>query len=158
MRNQLAKSLGLLSLGLLLLAGCASLAPKLEAPSLKVLDVKVIKGDFFEQQLAARMQVQNPNDRELSVQGITYTLELGGQELGRGLSGSRLVLPAKGQAEFDMQVTVNLAGTLFKLAQEAQRAGGRPEEIRYRLRGEVRLSRGLIRNVPFDEQGTLRLR
>lgn len=143
---------------LLALAGCASLGPKLEAPTLKVLDVKIIKGDFFEQQLAVRMQVQNPNDRELAIQGVTYTLELGGEELGRGLSGSRFVLPARGQAEFDMQVTVNLAGTLFKLAEQARRAGGRPDEVVYRLRGEVRLSRGLIRQVSFDEQGTLRLR
>lgn len=140
------------------LAGCAALGPKLEAPTLKVLDVEIMKGDFFEQQLAVRMQVRNPNDLELAIQGVTYTLELGGQELGRGLSGSRFVLPARGQAEFDMQVTVNLAGTLFKLAEQARRAGGRPDEIAYRLRGEVRLSRGLIRHVPFDEQGTLRLR
>jgi LEA14-like dessication related protein len=142
----------------LVLTACASLGPKLEAPTLKVLNVNVIKGDFFEQQLSVRMQVRNPNDRELAIQGVTYTLELGGEELGRGLSGSQFILPARGQAEFDMQVTVNLAGTLFKLAEQARRAGGRPDEISYRLRGEVRLSRGLIRHVPFDEQGTLRLR
>lgn len=140
------------------LSGCASLGPTLSAPTLKVLEVKVIKGDFFEQQLQARMQVQNPNDVELSVSGITYTLELGGEELGRGLSGSRFVLPAKGQAEFDMQVTVNLAGTLFKLAEQARDRDGRLDQITYRLRGEVQLAKGLLRKVPFDEQGTLRLR
>lgn len=140
------------------LAGCAALGPTLTAPTLKVLDVKVIKGDFFEQQLQARMQVQNPNAVELSVSGITYTLELNGQELGRGLSGSRFVLPANGQAQFDMQVTVNLAGTLFKLAEQARDQGGRVDQISYRLRGEVQLSKGLLRRVPFDEQGTLQLR
>lgn len=140
------------------LSGCASLGPTLSAPTLKVLEVKVIKGDFFEQQLQARMQVRNPNDVELSVSGITYTLELGGEELGRGLSGSRFVLPAKGQAEFDMQVTVNLAGTLFKLAEQARDRDGRLDQINYRLRGEVQLAKGLLRKVPFDEQGTLRLR
>jgi LEA14-like dessication related protein len=143
---------------LTVLSGCASLGPTLSAPTLKVLEVKVIKGDFFEQQLQARMQVQNPNDVELSVSGITYTLELGGEELGRGLSGSRFVLPAKGQAEFDMQVTVNLAGTLFKLAEQARDRDRRLEQINYRLRGEVQLAKGLLRKVPFDEQGTLRLR
>lgn len=155
----LAARLALLFVGALwVLAGCSSVRPSLEAPSLSVLDVKVIRGDFFEQQLQARVQVQNPNNLELAVRGITYTLELGGEELGRGLSGSSFVLPARGQAEFDMLVTVNLAGTLFKLAEQARRSGERPDEVSYRLRGEVRLARGLIRTVPFDEQGILRLR
>ncbi len=57
------------------------------------------------------MRVQNPNNVELAVRGITYTLELGGEELGRGLSGSSFVVPARGEAEFDMLVTANLAGT-----------------------------------------------
>ena len=104
------------------------------------------------------MNVQNPNDRELRVRGITYTIELGGEELGRGLSGSSFVVPARGEAEFDMLVTANLAGTLLKLVDRARKEGSRPNEIGYRLRGEVKLDSGLLRRVPFDQKGTLPLR
>ncbi len=141
-----------------LLSGCAALGPRLEAPKLTVADVEIIKGDLFEQRFRARVKVQNPNDRELRVRGITYTIELGGAELGRGLSGSSFVVPARGEAEFDMLVTANLAGTLLKLAERARKEGSRPSELGYRLRGEVRLDSGLLRTVPFDQKGTLPLR
>jgi LEA14-like dessication related protein len=104
------------------------------------------------------MRVQNPNDRELRVRGITYTIELGGEELGRGLSGSSFVVPARGEAEFDMLVTANLAGTLLKLLERARQDGRAPSEISYVLRGEVKLDSGLVRTVPFNEKGQLSLR
>ena len=141
-----------------LLPGCAVFAPKLQAPRLEIVKVELIKGDLFEQRLRARMKVQNPNDRELRVRGITYSIELGGEELGRGLSGSSFVVPAGGEAEFDMLVTANLAGTVLKLVERARKAGGTPRELEYRLHGEVKLERGLLRTVPFDEKGTLPLR
>ena len=140
------------------LPGCGTIGPRLKAPELSVANVEIIKGDLFEQRLRARMRVQNPNDRELRVRGITYTVELGGEELGRGLSGSSFVVPARGEAEFDMMVTANLAGTLLKLFERARKSGGIPNELAYRLRGEVKLDSGLLRTVPFDEKGTLPLR
>lgn len=142
----------------MLLSGCAAFGPRLEAPKLSIAKVEIIKGDFFEQRFRARMNVQNPNDRELRVRGITYTIELGGEELGRGLSGSSFVVPARGEAEFDMLVTANLAGVLLKLAERARKAGGRPNELPYSLRGEVKLASGVLRTVPFEQKGSVPLR
>jgi len=142
----------------LLLPACGALGPKLEAPTLAVAKVDLVKGDLFEQRLRARVRIQNPNDRELRVRGITYTIELGGEELGRGLSGSSFVVPAGGEAEFDMLVTANLAGTLLKLLDRARQGGGVPNEIPYQLRGEVKLDSGLRRTVPFSQKGQLSLR
>ncbi|MBM4234826.1 MAG: LEA type 2 family protein [Gammaproteobacteria bacterium] len=141
-----------------LLLGCATVGPRLEAPALSIANVEIIKGDLFEQRFRARMKVQNPNDRELRVRGITYTIELGGEDLGRGLSGGSFVVPARGEAEFDMLVTANFAGTLLKLAERARKEGSRPNELGYRMRGEVKLDSGLLRTVPFDQKGTLPLR
>lgn len=143
---------------LLLLGGCAALGPRLQAPTLDIAGVELVKGDLFAQQLRARVRVQNPNDRELRVRGITYSITLGGEELGRGLSGSSFVVPALGQAEFDMMVTANLAGTLLRLIERARKAGGMPDELPYELRGEVTLASGMIRAVPFEKRGSLALR
>lgn len=140
------------------LAACAAFGPRLETPQLSIAGVELVKGDLFEQRFKARLRVQNPNNIELAVRGITYTLELGGEELGRGLSGSSFVVPARGEAEFDMLVTANLAGTLMKIIERARRDGGLPDELAYHLRGQVKLDRGAVRTVPFDEKGTLRIR
>ncbi len=84
---------------LMVLSGCAALAPRLETPQLSIVSVEILKGDLFEQRLRARMRVQNPNDRELAVKGLTYTIEVGGEEFGRGISGSSFVVPRMGEAE-----------------------------------------------------------
>jgi LEA14-like dessication related protein len=144
-------------LATLLLAGCASLVPRLDPPQLSVIGVEWVRGDLFEQRFKARLRVQNPNDRAIAVRGVSYTLEVGGEELGRGLSGSSFTVPALGEAEFDMLVTANFAGTLARLLERA-RSNGLPDSLSYRLRGEVKLAEGLVRTIPFDEKGSVRLR
>jgi LEA14-like dessication related protein len=129
----------------------------LEPPPLSVIGVEIVRGDLFEQRFKARMRVQNPNDRSIAVRGVSYILQIGGEELGRGLSGSSFTVPASGEAEFDMLVTANLAGTVMRLLERA-RSDGLPDSLSYRLRGEVKLAEGLVRTIPFDEKGSVRLR
>jgi LEA14-like dessication related protein len=142
---------------MLLSAGCAGFGSRLEPPQLSVVGVEIVRGDLFEQRFKARMRVQNPNDRSIAVRGVSYTLQIGGEELGRGLSGSSFTVPALGEAEFDMLVTVNLAGTVLRLLERA-RSDGLPDSLSYRLRGEVKLSEGFVRSIPFDEKGAVKLR
>lgn len=140
------------------LGGCTLLAPRLEPPKLSILGVEIVKGDLFEQRLRVRVRVQNPNDRELAVKGLTYTIEVGGEEFGRGMSGSSFVVPRRGEAEFDMMLTANLAGTLVRLASRAQQSGARPDALDYRIVGKVSLASGVLRSIPFEDKGTLKLR
>jgi LEA14-like dessication related protein len=151
-------ALALPALAAALLGGCALLGPRLEPPKLAIVNVEIVKGDLFEQRLRARMRVQNPNQRELAVKGLTYTIEVGGEEFGRGMSGSSFVVPAGGEAEFDMMVTANMAGTLLRLASRAQQSGERPDALDYRIVGKVSLASGVLRSIPFEEKGRLKLR
>ena len=155
-RPRLLFAVGALA-ALLLSAGCARFGARLEPPQLSVVGVEIARGDLFEQRFKARMRVQNPNDRSIAVRGVSYTLQIGGEDLGRGLSGSSFTVPALGEAEFDMLVTMNLAGTLMRLLERA-RSDGLPDSLSYRLRGEVKLAEGLVRTIPFDEKGSVRLR
>ena len=155
-RPRLLCAVGALA-ALLLSAGCARFGARLEPPQLSVVGVEIARGDLFEQRFKARMRVQNPNDRSIAVRGVSYTLQIGGEELGRGLSGSSFTVPALGEAEFDMLVTVNLAGTVMRLLERA-RSDGLPDSLSYRLRGEVKLSEGFVRTIPFDEKGAVKLR
>lgn len=143
----------------LALSACTAFAPRLEAPELSIIGAEIIKSDLFEQRLRARMRVQNPNDRELSVRGITYTIEVGGEEFGRGMSGTSFVVPRLGEAEFDMIVTANMAGTLLRLLNKREQQGeARPDALSYRIVGKVSLATGLLRSIPFEESGELKLR
>lgn len=142
-----------------LLSACSAFGAKLETPHLSIVNAEIVKSDIFEQRLRVRMRVQNPNDRELAVNGITYGIEVGGQELGRGMTSSSFIVPRLGEAEFDMNINVNLASTLLRLATQAQKNGGAtPESLDYRIVGKVALAKGLLRSIPFEEKGQLKLR
>jgi LEA14-like dessication related protein len=138
-----------------LLAACAALAPKLEAPNLSIVDVELQKSDLFEQRLKVRMRVQNPNDRALPIKGLSYALELEGEDFARGVTAESFNVPAFGEAEFDMNVTANMAATLVKLL---SRKGGAGETVSYRIVGKVALSEGFLRSIPFEEKGSFELR
>jgi LEA14-like dessication related protein len=141
-------------LGVALLAACA-LAPKFQTPELSIVNVQVQGSDLLSQHLKVRVHVHNPNDRALPVRALEYTIEVEGQQFATGESANAFVVPALGDAEFDMNVTTDLAGTLIRLF--ARATGNLPSEIQYRLYGKLSLSQGLLRSIPFDQRGTFKL-
>ncbi|MGH8275413.1 MAG: LEA type 2 family protein [Steroidobacteraceae bacterium] len=140
--------------GALLSAACA-LAPRFATPQLSILGVQLLSSDLWQQRLKVRMRVQNPNDRTLPVRGLEYTLEVEGQEFANGASDASFVVPARGEAQFDMSVTTNAAGTLMKLLGRGPDALG--QSIRYRISGKISLSEGWLRSIPFEQQGAFKL-
>lgn len=138
---------------LLLLAGCGGVS-SLQAPELDVVDVKLLGGDLSGQQLRVRMRVTNPNDRELPVKGITYRMEVGGEQFASGESEASFLVPALGSTEFDMSMNADMAGALFRLLG----SGRKLDNVDYRLSGKVSLSSGMLRSVPFDKEGSFKLR
>jgi LEA14-like dessication related protein len=137
-----------------LLAGGCAIVPKLEAPKLSVVSLKMQGGDIFSQRVLVRMRVMNPNTRELPIEGLSYTIEVNDAELGSGGSSAPFTVPAMGEAEFDMQFTANLAGALARLLSRRSSS----EKLDYRLRGNVNLSSGFLRRIPFDERGSVNLK
>jgi LEA14-like dessication related protein len=144
---------GLALLPLLALAGCASTLD-LEPPKLSVVSMKMQSADLFSQRVNVRMRVMNPNARELPVKAIKYRIELNGMELAQGMADTPFVVPAQGEADFDLPVTANLASVLPKLLS----GRGSSDALEYRLVGDVSLSSGFLRRIPFDERGSVKLK
>jgi LEA14-like dessication related protein len=138
----------------LALAGCA-LAPHFTTPRLSVVGVQLVSTELWEQRLKVRLRVQNPNDVALSVKGIEYSLELGGQQVASGVSDASFVVPALGEAQFDTNLTTNMAGALLRLI--ARGADTLAAGVDYHLTGKISLATGWLRSVPFDERGTIKL-
>lgn len=136
-----------------LLAACASLGPKLEAPRLELVDVQVLSTDVFAQRFKVRLKVVNPNDLELPVRGLEYTIIMMGDSFAEGLSDQAFVLPALGEAEFDMLVTTNFVSSFGRLLSRVQ--GGKLENIDYEIAGKVMVDKGMVRKIPFNHRGTV---
>ncbi len=139
-----------------LLASCGALGGRMETPRLSLVDAQLVKGDLFEQRLKVRMRVQNPNDRDLAVKGITYAIDVAGEEFGHGMTANSFTVPRMGEAEFDMMVTANMAGMLVNVLRGNR--DGTPDSIEYNIHGKVALASGILRSIPFNETGTLKLR
>jgi LEA14-like dessication related protein len=134
-------------------AGCTSVQT-LEAPELKVISFDVLehRQDSLEQRFAVGLRVINPNNRDISVQGLDFSLDLNGRRLARGVSDRGFELPRLGETETTVVVTTSLFDVLSQAVQLGKRAD---QPMEYRLRGRLHLG-GLLRpSIPFDHSGTL---
>jgi LEA14-like dessication related protein len=136
------------------LAACAVLAPKFEKPNLSVVNLEMLNGNFFQQNFRVTFKIQNPNDRALPVKGLHADLHVGGETIASGVSSQAFVLPAFGEAQFDMLVTANLAMSLLKLAGKVD---GRNGAVDYDLTGAVNIDLPLLRDLPFHQSGSFAL-
>lgn len=142
----------------LFFTACSALAPQLEAPNLSVVGMELLESDIFQQRVKLKLRVQNPNDRELPVKGVSTQVELNGEEFATGVSSAQFTVPALGESEFDMIITANMAGMLVQVLGRKGGKGAKDlEPIEYRVKGKVSLASGLLRSIPFDEKGTLKL-
>ncbi len=145
-------ALGLIVIGL---QACAWIAPKFTTPELSIVGIDLLKSDILEQRLNVRVRVQNPNGRALPVQGLSYQIQLAGKDFAHGVSTNSFTVPAFGEAEFDMSVNANMVGALAVLF--GRHDGPNRDAIPYRISGKVELSSGFLRNVPFEQNGSIRL-
>ena len=135
-----------------LLPGCSALVPHLKAPELKVVAVNFIGGDTHHQQLRLRIQVTNPNDRQIAVRSIDYQVALAGDHFAEGTSAEPFTVPASGQTEFNLNASADL-GTLVRVL--GKHLGD--AALDYQVTGTAHLAEGLLRDIPFKSHGQLAL-
>ncbi len=138
----------------LCVGACSLLAPKFERPNITVLSVQLRGGNLLQQNFAVKLNIQNPNDRELPVRGLHAELNIGGERIASGTSDRAVVIPAFGESEFDLTITANLALALLKLA---DRANQHADSIDYDLTGAASIDLPFLRNLPFHQGGSFRL-
>lgn len=144
----------LLILGLLLaLQSCSLFGPKLQVPRLKVVSIGMLSADLFSQQFLVRMNVQNPNDRELPIKGLDYKIFLQGDSFAEGVTNAPFVIPALGESQFDMTVRTNFVSSIGRLV---QRLNGK-NKVEYVIEGTVFTRLGLFSKIPFQEAGEVDL-
>ena len=131
-------------------SGCSAIPLNLKTPEITFVGLKTIEASVFEQKLEVRLKVFNPNSMELPVNGLDVDIELAGEPFAHGVSAREFVVPALGEAEFDMNVTANAATALLRIAGERK-----SDPIGYKLKGKLSTKLGMLRTIPFEESGTL---
>jgi LEA14-like dessication related protein len=133
---------------MLCLAGCV---PKFERPILNVSSIELKGGNLLSQNFLVKFQVQNPNDRALPVSGLHAELDVAGERVASGVSNRAFVVPPKGETEFDMTITANMALAVLKLANQ------RADSIDYGVTGAASLDLPFLHDLPFHQTGSFSL-
>lgn len=136
----------------LLLASCAGLTTRPEPPSLLLSDLRLTGVTLFAQTYLLDLQVQNPNDFDLAIDGLACEIRLNGQRFASGVSNAAATVPRYGTGAVQVEATSTLAG-IFRQLSELER--NQAQSFRYELRGHVNV-RGYGR-LPFDQSGELSL-
>jgi LEA14-like dessication related protein len=138
----------------LALCGCSLVAPKFTRPNVTVISIEMRGGNLLHQSFAVKLNIQNPNDRALPVRGLHTELNVGGEQIASGVSDRAVIVPAFGDAEFDMTITANLALALLKLTDKANQHA---DSIDYDLTGEASIDLPFLRSLPFHQNGTFKI-
>ena len=127
--------------------GCASWLMKGEPPEVLVTNVTPLEGTAFEQRLQVDLRIRNPNDFDLLVTGIDFTLNLNGKRLARGLSNKDVTVPRLSDAVVSVQTSTSTFDMVRQLLSFSQ-----SQDLSYDITGLLHLKDG---HLPFNNSGIL---
>ena len=139
----------------LCLAACSLMAPKFERPTLSVTGIELVNGNLLQQHFRVKFNIQNPNDRALPVSGLHAALSVGGEPVAQGQNERAFVVPAKGDADFDMMITANMALALLKLGHVMDQHA---DSIAYEVSGAASVDLPFLHDLPFHQTGSFSLK
>ena len=127
--------------------GCASWFVKAEPPEVLVTNITPLEGTAFEQRLQVDLRIRNPNDIDLLVTGIDFTLKLNGKRLARGLGNRAITVPRLSDTVISVQTSTSTLDVVRQLLSFSQ-----AQELSYDITGRLYLKDG---HLPFDTSGIL---
>ena len=137
-------------LAVLLMGGCAGMG--IQTPSVTVASIEVIEAGLFEQRLAFKLRVLNPNNVEIPINGLSFEVELNGEPFAKGVSDKAVKVPRMGEAMLDVTAVTGFVGIIRQIQGLSR---GNIDALSYRIKG--RLMTDFSYGLNFDERGRLEM-
>ncbi|MFP4207456.1 MAG: LEA type 2 family protein [Wenzhouxiangella sp.] len=139
---------------LLVLTGCAGLSPYPDPPTVSVTSFALAPATAGSTpRFRVGLTVVNPNRRELSLVGMSYSIELEGARILNGATADLPLVPAYGSAEFSVDLSPDLLGSVRLLADLTTR---QRERLSYRFQGRLDVG-GWTPDIRVEQSGEVRL-
>lgn len=136
----------------LLLAVAACSGGEAVPPQVRMVDLQLLEGGVFEQRFQIDLRIGNPNDFDLPLDGLTFELEVNGEDFASGFSNERVTVPRLGEETLSVVASTTLIDLVQQLRLLARRG-----DLSYRLHGTAYLSSFARRTAPYESKGTFRL-
>lgn len=138
----------------LVLAGCSSLQPKLEQPTVKVAGLQLLPAQGLSQPIEVSLLIANPNDRDLTLRGMSYTVGIENFDVLSGVSDQLPVLGAYKETPVKVVVSANVL-QLVRLIEHFSRNGVK-ESVNYNFSAKLDFSAWLPA-LRVNEKGSISL-
>lgn len=137
-----------------LLVGCSSLQPKLEQPTVKVANLQLLPVQGLSQPIEVSLLISNPNDRDLTLRGMSYTVGIENFDVLSGVSDQLPTLTAYQETPVKVVVTANVL-QLVRLIEHFGRNGVK-ENVNYSFSAKLDFSAWLPA-LRINEEGSIPL-
>ncbi len=137
----------------LLAAGCAGVPKDVQQPEVRLADIELRSGSgVLEPSMLLVLNVRNPNDFDIPLDGMRFDLEMNGRHFARGLSNESVTVPRLGEGRVTATASTDMVRLIEQMMRMAQTGG-----ITYRLTGDAFIGGLGERTVPFETEGEFRL-
>ena len=134
------------------MTSCAALGTRAEPPNVVLANIRLVDATLLAQHYRLDLQLQNPNDFDLVIDGLAAELLLNDHLFATGVSNRPVTVPHYGSGVAQVEAT----GTLFGIFRQLSGLEtSQTQSFRYQLRGHLSL-RGAWR-LPFDQTGEISL-
>jgi LEA14-like dessication related protein len=139
---------------LLILAGCASVSPYPDPPTVNVTSFTLApESAGMTPRFRVGLNVVNPNRRELTLVGMSYSVELEGTRILNGATSELPLVPAYGSADFTVDLSPDLLGSARLLT---DLMGRQRDRLSYSFKARLDVGRW-IPDIRVEETGELPL-
>lgn len=142
-----------LLLGLLLLPGCAGLAPELDPPKVSLTSFRSLPAEEGIPRFEIRLRVINPNTQTLDIAGISYSIELLDREVITGVANDIAPIEGYGEGEVTLEAGLQLFEVVRLMASLGE-AGQKP--LTYRFQAKIDFH-GLMPTQRIEDRGEITL-
>ncbi|MEX0829866.1 MAG: LEA type 2 family protein [Nitrospirales bacterium] len=136
--------------GMVVLTSCQSVAAvdfPHEPPEVLLVKIVPLDTTMFEQRLKVDLRVRNPNDYDLNVTGLDFTLHLNEQRLARGLTNQSSTIPRLSDAVLSVETTTSILDVVRQLLNFRH-----DQDLIYQMSGVVHVQGT---RLPFENKGVL---
>ena len=142
----------LLSL-LLLLSACASMMPRDDWVRVTIVDIQPLESTLMEQRFLVKLRLQNRAGEALTINGMSFDLDLNGKGFASGVSNQEVTAEGFGEALMEVKVSSTLFGVLRQIQSLQNRE---PQPFQYRISGSLSSPDSFF-GLGFSESGEIDL-
>lgn len=154
MVNRAPLSLFILMLVSAVMSGCATLTTPMDPPRVSLENFSSLPSEGAGPRFQIKLRIQNPNEQTLDIAGISYGIELAGQEVITGVSNDIPVIEGYSEGVVTLDAGLQLFQVLRLLAGLGQTTA---DDLTYRFTAKIDF-KGLIPTQRVEEEGQISLK